>query len=124
MPTYTLSVQPYLDQYNKCYRQIVTINTKPVGPLLQHIKLINPPKLSPFKESSPCCPANKCIFAIMDMGCHGCSGNNSNLMCVDDIPNLFSYLSSNGYTIDSGLTKLMQKSDVRLDNNLLCFISI
>jgi hypothetical protein len=121
MPTYTLSVQPYLDQFNKCYKKIITVNTKPTGALLQHIKLISPPKLSPFKEQSPCCPSNNCIYAITDINCNGCSNN---LMCIDDIPNLFSFLSSNGYTIDSGLTKLMQKSDIRLKNDLLCFISI
>jgi len=121
MPTYTLSVQPYLDQYNKCYRKIITINMKPNGPLLQYVKQLSPPKLSPFKERSVCCPANSCIYAITDIGCAGCSGN---LMCIDDIPNLFSFLSSNGYTIDSNLTKLMQKSDIRFNNDLLCFISI
>ena len=123
MPTYTLSVQPYLDQYNKCYRKIITINSRPIGPLAKFVRQISPPKLSPFKEPSVCCPASKCIFAIADINCHGCGGNNS-LMCIDDIPDLFSFLTSSGYTIDSALTKLMQKSDVRLDNNLLCFISI
>jgi len=121
MPTYTLSVQPYLDQHNKCYRKILTINAKPTGPLAQYIKQINAPKLSPFKEPSACCPSNNCLLAITNINCNGCS---SDLMCVDDIPNLFSFLSLNGYTIDTGLTKLMQKSDIRLNNDLLCFISI
>ena len=121
MPTYTLSVQPYLDQHNKCYRKILTLNAKPIGPLAQYVKQINAPKLSPFKEPSPCCPSKSCLLAITNIDCGGCS---SDLMCVDDIPNLFSFLSSSGYTIDTGLTKLMQKSDVRLKNDLLCFISI
>jgi hypothetical protein len=121
MPTYTLSVQSYLDQHNKCYRKILTINTKPTGPLSEHIKQINAPKLSSFKEASVCCPSNNCMFAITNINCNGCSND---LMCVDDIPNLFSFLSLSGYTIDTSLTKLMQKSDVRLNNDLLCFISI
>ena len=121
MPTYTLSVQNFLDQHNKCYRKIITINAMPVGPLAQHIKRVNAPKLSPFKETSLCCPSSTCVFAVTNIDSPGCC---SDLMCVDDIPNLFSFLSSNNYMIDTGLTKLMQKSNIRFNNDLLCFISI
>ena len=30
---YLLSSMPYLDQYNKCYKNILTINVEPNGPL-------------------------------------------------------------------------------------------
>ena len=118
MPTYVLTVQPYLDQYNKCYKKIVTINIQPTGPLSQHVKRINPPKLSPFKQPSPCCPVSQCILAITDIN------DPSQLMCANEIPNLFSFLSMNGYTIDTNLTKMMNESEVKLDNKLLCFITI
>lgn len=124
MPSYTLSAQPYLDQRNKCYKKIITINCRPSGPLMNHVKQISPPKLSPFKESSSCYPSTNCIFAITAMDCHANTSNcNDDLMAVDDIPNLFSFLSMNGYTIDSNLTNILQKSDIRLSNELLCFIS-
>ena len=126
MPTYTLSVQPYLDQHNKCYQKIITINVKPIGPLSKYVKLIHPPKLSPFKENSPCCTQENCVYVITHISSDSSNSSNccNNFMYIDDIPNLFSFLTSNGYTIDSNLTKIMQKSDVRLSNNLLCFISI
>jgi hypothetical protein len=121
MPNYTLSTQPYLDLHNKCYKKIITINCRPNGPLLDHVKQISPPKLSPFKESSSCYTSTNCIFAITAIDCSNLS--HDNLMTIDDIPNLFSFLSMNGYTIDSNLTKILQKSNIRLSNDLLCFIT-
>lgn len=121
MPTYTLSVEPYLDQYNKCYRKIVTINTNPIGPLSKYISRVNPPRLSPFKENTICCSKSNCIFAINNINPNSCS---KDFMCVDSIPELFGFLTSNGYTIDTNLTKIMQKSNIKLSNDLLCFISI
>ena len=43
---YLLSVQPFLDQHFKCYKQIITINVMPEGKLKELVKRINPPKLS------------------------------------------------------------------------------
>ena len=120
MPTYSLSVQPYLDQYNKCYKKIVVINANPHGILSKYVKRINPPKLSSFKQDSPCCSNKKCIFVICDIN-DNCLDK---FLSLDDIPNLFSFLITNGYTIDSKLTELMQNSKVKLSNDLLCFISI
>lgn len=119
MPTYSLTVRPYLDQHNRCYKKIITINAMPSGALGQYVRRINAPKLSPFKDASPCCPSSGCLYALAGLG--GCR---TELMCVDDVPDLFGFLSTNGYTIDSDLTKMMQKSAVRLDNDLLCFITI
>lgn len=124
MPTYTLSTQLYLDQYNKSYKKIITINCNPCGPLSQHVKRINPPKLSPFKSTinytSTCC-----IFVITDINCNQSFNHNhtNDFMDVENIPSLFTFLSANGYTIDTKLTKMLQTSDIRLSNDLLCFIS-
>ena len=48
-------------------------------------------------------------------------GAHSNL-CVNQINLLFNYLLSNGYSIDTSVTKIMQDSDVKIQN-LICFIS-
>ena len=47
---YTLKVIPYLDEYNKEYKQIITINSLPNGELLNYVKKVNLPRLSPFKK--------------------------------------------------------------------------
>ena len=46
-------------------------------------------------------------------------------MTVDDIPDLLGFLMENGYTIDTSLTKMMNKSDVKSSiNKLVCYISM
>ena len=113
---YLLSVQPYLDQYNKCYKNIIIINMTPKGPLNKFVRRINPPKLSPFKVNSPCCPDPTCIQAL-------CSIQNPHeLMCVDEIPSLLTFLTMNSYEIESNITKIMMKSDVKLKDKILFFI--
>ena len=113
---YLLSVQPFLDQHLKCYRQIITINVMPEGKLKELVKRINPPKLSPFKERSACCDEPTCKLALKSIS------DSNKLMCVDELPSLLTFLSMNNYEIDTSITKIMMKSDVKLQNKLLFFI--
>lgn len=117
MRIYTLTSQPFLDQYHGCYKKIITVNQLPEGPLATITKQIHAPKVSPFKESSPCCPTSNCIYGIMDIN------NPTELMCISKLPNLFTFLSTNGYVIDTSMTKMMNESKVQMSNDLLCFIS-
>jgi hypothetical protein len=118
---YTLTAQPYYDSCGECYRNILVINSEPLGPLRKIVKRLNPPKLSPFYDdySNNCCNTyNGCIYAVYD------PNNCGELMCVDNVPVLFSFLATNGYIIDTSLTTMMQKSPVKLGNNqLICFIT-
>ncbi len=113
-----ITSQPYYDTYNTCYKNILVINAFPQGPLASLVKKIHTPKLSPFKQSSPCCPIENCVYAIHKID------NLCELMDPDDIPNLFSYLIENGYKIDTSLTKMMNTSDIKTTNKLLCYISL
>ena len=49
------------------------------------------------------------------------------LMVVDEVPDLFSFLLSNGYKIDTSLTKMMNGSDIRFQtensNKVIAFIT-
>jgi hypothetical protein len=116
--TCAITSQPYYDTYNKCYKNILVINAFPQGPLASLVKKIQTPKLSPFKQSSPCCPIENCVYAIHKID------NLCELMDPDDIPNLFSYLIEYGYKIDTSLTKMMNTSDIKTTNKLLCYISL
>ena len=126
--TVSLFSQPYLDTYNQCYKNIVVINSIPQGPLAEIVKFVNFPPLSEFKQSSPCTTLNQCGLALMTLGvCNtGCKFG-SNLMVVDEVPSLISYLVSNGYTVDTSITKMFNDSDIRFDTNtgnkLICFIT-
>ena len=117
--TCTISCQPYLDRFQQCYINILTINMIPAGPLREKVVRIQTPPLSEFKAPGPCTPLKLCALALTSF-CHGgCGGG---LMRENEIPDLFSFLLANGYTINEGLTKLLAKNDT--DNQrTICFIT-
>jgi hypothetical protein len=125
--TVSLFSQPYLDTYNQCYKNIVVVNLKPQGPLGDLVRLIKFPPLSEFKQPGPCSPLRDCGYALTSLG--GCSGISCHcdLMVVDEVPTLISFLVNNGYTIDTSITKMFNNSDIRFDtysgNKLICFVT-
>jgi len=124
--TVSLFSQPYLDTYNQCYKNIVVVNLKPQGPLGDLVRFVKFPPLSEFKQPGPCSPLKDCGFAIISLdGCN--AGCNDNLMTVDEVPTLISFLVSNGYTVDTSITKMFNDSDIRFDTNtgnkLICFVT-
>ena len=129
---YTLTTQPYLDRFNQCYKNIIMINRVPEGPLRHFVQRIQLGPLSPFQcYQNACEPLQKCGLALTSIG-HNVSngygyeyGNKCNSwMTPNEIPDLFSFLVSNGYRIDTSITKMMNNSDIKLTNkNILCFFS-
>ena len=118
MSTYTLFLQNYLDKTKDCYRKIITIDRMPVGPLSKITRRIQNPPLSPFSNSySKCSSRQSCIFALTHQD------RCSELMEAEDIPILYTYLASNGYTIQSNLTQMTTGTNVRFENSLITFIS-
>jgi hypothetical protein len=124
--TVTLFSQPYLDKYNQCYKNIVTVNLMPKGPLAQFVRRVQFPPLSEFKQPGTCSHINNCGLALISLN-GVCAKNCSNLMIVDEVPNLISFLLSNGYTIDTSITKMFNASDIRFQtenaNKLICLIT-
>lgn len=125
--TVTLFSQPYLDKYNQCYKNIVTINAVPQGPLAQFVRKVQFPPLSEFKQPGPCSHINNCGFALVSLNNDNCYAKKGfSLMIVDEIPNLVSFLLTNGYTIDTSLTKMFNTSDIRFQTenaNKLIFLA-
>jgi len=110
--TYAIYCQPYYDTKNQEYRNIITINAMPKGPLASMVRRVKFDPVSPYK-----CDGQSCGYAIMN----GCN----NFMPMHELPTLFSFLMSNGYKIDTSLTKMLNASEVRINsgNNLIAFIS-
>ena len=115
---FVLYLEPYLNTYFQTYQNIITLSCHPPGPLSEFVIGLSYSKLSPFQESSH-------IFSSKSNCLHGLirySSNSSNstiknsdyFMGVDDIPNLFSFLVENGYSIESDLTKLLYKSPISI----------
>ncbi len=122
--TCMLSTRVFLDTYNQCYKNIIVINLVPEGPLGKIVGRLKNPPLSPFNVHGPCCNRigyKDCSLALFSLR-GGCSRDC--LMNDAEIPDLFSFLLSNGYKIDTSLTKMMNQSEVKInDNKILCFIT-
>jgi len=127
--TVSLFSQPYLDTYNECYKNIVVINLMPKGPLSKLVRFVKFPRLSEFKCKSNCNKIKDCGLALASLrnNCGDNFKNGNDLMMVDEIPDLITFLTSNGYIINTSLTKMFNTSDIRFDTNignkLVCFIT-
>lgn len=117
--TFIITTQPYLDTFNKAYMNILVVNITPQGPLSQFIRRLQLSKLSPFQQNNYI--NNSCCLAITNFFYNGSNGHNNNLMTPDELPDLYSYLLSNGYQIETQLTNLMNQSEVKLtDTRIVC----
>ena len=117
MTFYKISTTLYLDKLTQCYKTIVIINTSPDGPLKKHVKSVSRNKLSPFEGDNFCSNKPSCYNVLYNL-----NGNNE-LLCIEEIVDLFNFLSLNGYIIDNTLSKIFNKND-KLNNNenFICMI--
>lgn len=120
--TFTITSQPFYDQYNQCYKNIMMLNAEPQGPLRKFVRRINLPKLSPFQTEGPCNPIQKCGLALQGFEYYGCNKYGCNLMTPNEIPNLISFLQANGYQIETQLTNMLNQSEIKLTEKRLAFI--
>lgn len=125
---YSLTGIPYYDHHTQCYKKVLKINKLPPPntPLYQIVKQVGPIKLSPFQVDSAFSGCQSCNCSNLSSCCNFLItkiNNKNELMCVDEISNFFSFLIENGYTIDTSITSMMQKSNVKLSNDLICFFS-
>jgi hypothetical protein len=98
----------YFDTYDKQYRNIITINAMPTGPLATLVTRVKFSKISAFHDEPACGLAIKSIR------------NYNKLMLLDELDELISFLFSNGYTVDTSLSSLMLKNN--MTNRLIAFI--
>jgi len=116
-----LYLEPVLNSYFKSYQNILTVSSMPSGPLKNMVSRIKFPKLSEFSSSSPFSPfssLSECGTYVLGRYTSSINMTNSDsFMYADDIPSVLSYLQTNGYTIDTSLTTMLQKSEVRIGGN-------
>ena len=116
--TYIISSQIYYDTFNTCYKRIVTIDRMPAGNLATITRRLTNAKLSEFKQSTPCCPIERCIFAIYNP-----STGADDLLTVEDQGIFISYLIANGYAINTTLTELTLKNQIKSEKQIMYVIS-
>jgi len=130
--TTTMFLEPILNTHYKIYQTVITFSDFPDGPIRPMVKPINTRKLSPF-QSLPVSAifSDTCTKVLCRYPGFSGSRNPNYYMGGEDIPAVFSYLSANGYTIDSDLTKMMNKSRVTIggqsfrggDKRMICMIT-
>lgn len=122
--TFTISSQPFYDQYNQCYKNILTVNLEPMGPIRQIVRRIKLPKLSPFQMEGPCNPIPKCCLALQSLnGSYTFLCNKSNsFMTPDELPDLITFLFQNGYQIETQLTNILNQSEVKVSNKKISLL--
>ena len=129
MHTYSILSVPFYDARLQQYTKILCINAVPVvGPLAARVKTVRPLRLSGL-SAPPQNPCN-CIHALVGGSHLGGSHLGGSFLTPDDLPELFAFLATNGYTVDLGLTKLAAKHQSGSSNcnnanahSLVCLIS-
>ena len=113
MELYTLSSKIYYD--NDEYKKIIILDRKPktTGMLQYIVKYIRPSNLS----SSINVDNNKCIYAILN------PNNLNELLKIEELSILFTWLFNNGYNVNTNFTEIIQRSNLQIKNNMICFIS-
>lgn len=126
--SFTVYVEAYLDTYNKEYLNIITVDKMPTGPLAPLIVYISSQKLSPFQ--SQCAFSNNCAMAISRYYNKGACKKGNRFLLAEDIPSLLSFLQANGYSIDTTITKMIQRSNINIGNTacdnkkkMVCIVS-
>jgi hypothetical protein len=123
--TFTIISSPYYDRNCQQYQNILMVNTVPEGPLGAFIRKIQIPRL--HREATSYSSIEGCGLAITNPFLshpfnnvyNSFSNNNNNnckngLMTPNEIPDLYSFLTSNGYQIETQLTNMMNQSGVKI----------
>ena len=129
--TFTITSQPFYDNYNQCYKNIMMINAEPCGPIRRIVRRIKLPRLSPFQREGPCNPIPQCGLALQSLRgleygsiqyVGSCKLNSGcDIMTPDEIPDLITFLIGNGYQIETQITNMLTQSDIKLLNKKLAF---
>ena len=121
--SYSVHCVPFYDIRQQQYIKILCVNAAPTGALASRVRLIRPPRLSGLCDPNN---AGRCIHAITATGTGTGTGTGTaaaDYMTPDDLPELFAFLMTNGYTVDTGLTKLAAKHQSSAAGALVCIIS-
>jgi hypothetical protein len=116
--TFTITSSPYYDRCSQQYQNILMLNIEPEGPLRRFVRRLQLPRLTSFQSDGL---EEKCGLVLTNFlnnnqnYYNNNQNNNKNgLMTPNDIPNLYSFLTANGYQIDTQLTNMMNQSQVKL----------
>ena len=118
----------FLDKQSKTYYKVISLSAMPPGPLSNMVATQKFTPLSEFYSPSPWDIHNSsCNYILLRYPKDTIRGSSSihNFMSQNDIPSLFSYLSSNGYIVQTELSKLISDQGLHSGNassrKFICF---
>lgn len=123
-PMICLYIQIYYEPFCKEYIHIITTNKMPTGSLKNHIKIVRPTRTFPDSNYIDSLRLrnttqnNNCgSLAITDsISQPQLQCSNANLLTIDNIDMLVSFLIENGYIINKDITKIMNKDAIYVNN--------
>lgn len=128
--TIVFYLEPILNSNYNVYENVITMSCIPEGPLKELVIRKSFPKLSPFQQG-PTTHRDQCMYVLSRYPRQSRSfgvGNQDAFMNGEDVPSLLSYLSANGYKVESDLTRLIFDSKIKntLNNSqryrkLICY---
>ena len=110
MHNFSIFSQPYYDRFSQCYKNILVVNCVPNGPIKNYVQNINLPKLSEYQYDTNCNRLPKCCLALKNINFGDC---HCDLMTPNELPNLISFLLSNGYQIETQISNMLNNSPVK-----------
>lgn len=121
---FSLFVETVLHPFSKTYQNIITLSAYPAGPLSSMTLPVKYYRLSEFDGgiggvSGGSGSACNGLALNRNAGSGGAVGGNkygNTYMCDYDLPILYAYLLSNGYIINTDMTKIMMKQNVDYGN--------
>lgn len=117
-----------LDSGSQTYYKVISLSVMPRGPLSNMVAVRRFPPLSEFQTASPWdTHGSMCKYVLMRYPERGASSV-SNLMSQEDIPSLLGYLMSNGYQVQTDLSRLIQDQGLHsgggdFSRKFICFAS-
>ncbi len=110
----SMYLEPILDPVSKTYYDVITLSTKPLGPLSPFVRQVSFPKLSEFRGNDL---RNSCLYVLLRDNdvfrsmsySHSCCSSSCKYMIREDISEIFSFLVSNGYVIEEELTRVTSR---------------
>jgi hypothetical protein len=110
--------QMYYDPYSQTYKMIITSKTLLEGPIRPFMQRIQIQKVSQFESVSAPKP---CVYSFKNV-----SGLSDDIMTIDDFTDLYTYLLSNGYDINTSLNELAytysSSSTIKMTNPCICLV--
>jgi hypothetical protein len=128
--TFTITSEPYYDPFLQQYKNILTINVEPKGPLKHFVTRLRPSRHTQFNNRQPIpifklvlislreanvLPIRPLRFNTPRIEC------GSYLMTPNEIPDLITFLQSNNYQIETQITNMLNQSEIKLYNQKVVF---